>query len=137
MTPTERTTYYLEKLFWPFIGALIIACVTPITTIQWTVVAFAQGILAATIGLYTTRAGLHWKEAAIMAGLGGAVCALGFSVVAITLNFSVPSLFAIVPRMVISGAACGLLAGFTTEMLYVARRAQVKVQKKKTKKTAE
>lgn len=131
MNPTERTEYYLEKIFWPFIAALAVIVLSYIAqnNVPFLSIA-AHGMLSIVIASRTYRAHLHWRAASAVGGICGALLGFASGLTPTILDFSVVRLFAIIPTVFIGAAANALLSGFIVEALYSFKRMEAKRRNK-------
>ncbi len=132
MTPTERTEYYLENLFWPTVGAVILVCASYYNIYQVSIIAGVYAVLAGIIARYTVVIQQHWKVGAIVGLLTGTVIGILQSLFLMATQFSVPAVFALFPRTLITAAAIAVASGLFVEVSYIALR----FWKKHTTKTS-
>lgn len=122
MTPTERTEYYLEKLFWPLIGAIVLVCASYYNIYQVFIIAGVYCVLAGSIARYTILIQEHWKVGAIVGLLSGSLLGIIQSIFVLVIHFSVPAIFSLLPRTLITITSVAVTAALFIECYYIGLR---------------
>ncbi len=135
MEPTERTEYFLEKLFWTVIGSTALSCAAYFNVYQLYILIGVHLFVVYMISRYTIAIRESWKVSAVVGVFVGAIIGLLQSLFVVVSNFSVAALFSIVPQMVITAFIDALLAGLAVEVYYIIQRGiqKKRQQLKKTK----
>lgn len=131
MEPTERTEYFLEKLFWTTIGASILSCAAYFNVYQIYILIGVHLFVVYMISRHTIAIRESWKASAVVGVFVGAMIGFFQSLFVVVSNFSVAALFSIVPQMVITAFIDALLSGLAVELYYITQRG---IQKNRWKK---
>lgn len=136
MTATERTEYYLEKLFWPTLGAAVLVCASYYNIYQLYIITGVYLFLAYVIAQLTINLKEHWNVGAVVGLLAGALIGIIQSLFVLIIYFSVPNIFAALPRTLITAVSIGITTGLLIELYYFALRMWTKQKTKPSKNIA-
>ena len=136
MTPTERTEYYLEKLFWPTVGGIILICASYYNIYQVFIIGGVYCALAGIIARYTILIQEHWKVGAVVGVFCGSIIGIMQSLFVLVIDFSVPAIFALLPRTLITASSIAVAAGISIECYYILLRLWTRYTVKPSKNIA-
>lgn len=133
MTATERTEYYLEKLFWPALGGAVLVCASYYNIYQVYIITGVYLFLAYIITRLTTTLTEHWKVGAVVGLLTGTIIGVIQSIFVLIIHFSVPNIFAALPRTLITAVIIAVSSGLLIELYYIALRTWTQYNTKSSK----
>lgn len=136
MTATERTEYYLEKLFWPLIGAILLVCASYYNIYQAFIIGGVYCVLAGSIARYTILIQEHWKVGAVVGLLSGSLLGIIQSIFVLVIHFSIPTIFSLLPRTLITTTSVAVTAALFIECYYIGLRIWVRYTIKPSKNIA-
>lgn len=128
---TERTEYYLEQLFWPFVVGIAALLVEPFTQNSNWVIPTVYVAVGMIIAGKTVNKHFSWQAASTVGFIIGLFLALISGIELLVLQFSVAGLFGLLPKLFVAGFGTALIGGLSTEVLYISRKIQRSIQNKK------